>query len=195
MSRERADAALVDEVERELRRTLAIEPSPEFAQRVRMRIAETSARPAMPIVRWLVPLTVAAACVLAVGIGWRYSSGPEPAGAPVATRVASDVELRQSPARVVPPEPPRLPARPVRRRPVEPEVIVSPDRARALARMLALARSGVVDEQSLRPVAPATAPESLEVAPLVVQPIAVPEIDARGPAAPGGANEQRGTER
>jgi hypothetical protein len=196
MSRERADAALIEEVERELRRALAIEPSPEFAQRVRMRIGETSRSPAMPIARWLVPLTAAAACVLAMGIGWRYSSGsPESTSAPLATRVASDVELRQPPARVVPPEPLRLPARPVRRGPVEPDVIVPPERARALARMLALARSGVVDEETLRPVAPAPAPEALEVAPLVVEPIAVPEIDARGPAAPGGANEQRGTER
>ena len=74
--------------------------------------------------------------------------------------------------------------------PAEPEVIVSPDRAVALARLLALARSGVVDEENLRPIAATAPPVSLEVAPLVVPPITVPEIDTGMRTAPGGAIQE-----
>jgi hypothetical protein len=72
----------------------------------------------------------------------------------------------------------------------EPEIIVPPDRAQALARLVELTRSGIVNEETLRPVASTVPPEALDVSPLVVSPIAVPEIETGSRTAPSGATRE-----
>lgn len=198
MSRDQSDRALIEEIEQELQRALAIEPSPDFGQRVRRQIVQTSVNPLAGRIRWLVPLAAAVACTVAIGIGWRAPEDSDPPPAAASTRLVRDVVLHAPPTRV--PADTRRPLAPQLVRaavvaeghvaPAEPEIIISPDRAVALARLLALARTGVVDEENLRPIASTTPPLFLEVAPLVVPPIDVPEIDTGTRIAPGGATQE-----
>ena len=71
MSRERFDQAIVEDLERDLREALTIEPSADFARQVRARI-EQRPHGVMPAwFGWRGALAAAAVCVLAVGVGWR----------------------------------------------------------------------------------------------------------------------------
>ena len=100
MSREQSDHALVEQFERELQRALAIEPSPDFAQRVRRRIGQTSVNPLAGRVRWLVPLAAAAACAAAIGIRWQVPKYlPDPLPSAHSTRIGQDVVLHTAPPR------------------------------------------------------------------------------------------------
>ncbi len=195
MSREPFDQALVGEFERDLRDALAIEPSPDFARQVRERIA---ARPPSRS-SWTAGLAAAAACVAAVGLGmWIRSADVRP-GPPQNARhhdVHLNAEVRLK-ATVAPVERPsetsrttRVELRPEPGRIPEPEVIVPPDRALALARLLQLAREGAVDEETLQPVASAASPATLEIKPLIVAPIPVPEVETPAAATQGGADRE-----
>lgn len=197
MSRERIDQTLVEELEQELRQALAIEPSADFARQVRARIERPQ------VWRWQWPLAVAAAaCVLAVGLGWRFMrDSVDPPAAPISVRVGSDVELQPAPSPIGIPRPslpivrnaPRNVASvepDVRVSEPEPEVIVPADRARALARLLELARSGDLDEQKLRPVAAAAVPATLEVEPINVPLLLTPPIDTQAGTPRGGAGRE-----
>jgi hypothetical protein len=78
MSDDRFDGAMTDHgldpsIERDLQRALAIEPSPEFVARVRLRVADERMR-APWWSGWRMPAIAAAAIVLAVAVIWR----PEP---------------------------------------------------------------------------------------------------------------------
>lgn len=194
MAREQLDQSIVDEFERELRDALAIEPSPEFARQVRARIA---ARRSAPL-RWTYGLAAAAVCALALGLGWWVTSGdatsdgvqqarhrdvhlnPQRVTAAVAP---VDASRETSPA-------PRERLRPTPEAVAEPEVIVPAERALALARFLQLAREGTVTEEMLKPIASTAAPEILEIKPLMVAPIAVPEIDTSTAAAEAGTDRE-----
>ena len=193
MAREQFDQSVVDGFERELRDALAIEPSPEFACQVRARIA---ARRSPPL-RWTYGLAAAAVCVLALGLGWWVTSGdatsegvqqahrdvhlnPERVTATVAPVEASR-ETSPAPGVRLRPQPERMP---------EPEVIVPADRALALARFLELAREGAVTAETLKPVASAAAPATLEIKPLVVAPIALPDIETPNAVTEGGADRE-----
>jgi len=195
MSREPFDQALVDEFERELRDALAIEPSTDFARQVRARIA--SRRPSR--IRWTVGFAAAAVCVLALGLGiWVRSADVRP-DAPQNARhrdvhLNADVRLK---ATVAPVErssetsrTTRVESRPAADRIPEPEVIVPPDRALALARFLELAREGAVTEETLKTVASAAAPATLEIKPLVVAPIALPDIEIPNAVTDGGTDRE-----
>jgi hypothetical protein len=70
------------------------------------------------------------------------------------------------------------------------EVIVPPDRARGLAVLLALTRSGAVNDESFRRVALPSAPATLEVAPIVIAPIPLPDDQTRTPAVPVKSEEK-----
>jgi hypothetical protein len=189
MSRERFEQTLVGGLEQELQAALRLEPSADFADRVRARIARN---PPVAGGRWRVLLAAAAVCILTIGLTWQTARRPSRDARPTVARVGMDVPLeptapavrsKTSDAAVV-----RRPAivRPNRRvleRP-EPEVIVAPDGARALARLLELVRTGAVDEESLTPVAPTPAPAALDVAPIVVPLISIPNVEIGG-AAPG----------
>jgi hypothetical protein len=194
MSRERFDEALVQELERELRDALAIEPSPDFAQKVRARIAARQS----PAVWWKFALPVAAACALVVGLGvWGHWRPGESAGA-IVQRAGSDVglrpEVRSKPDAKVSANRPKLAAvrtkvRTIPESTAEPEVIVPPDRAVALARFLELARRGAVNEETLKPVASAAPPPVLEIAPIVVTPLSVPELEPQSGVQTGANRE------
>jgi hypothetical protein len=206
MSRERFNEAVVEELERDLRDALAIEPSPDFARQVRARI---NARPGRAV-RWRVALPIAAMCVLAIGLGvWmnrdQGSRVPACQGATVpgclpaearSAKVDHDVHL---PARAMdaaghpsgsPVATHHTNVGSIPQPTSEPEIIVPPDRARALARFLELARRGTVNEQSLRPVASAAPPPVLDIAPLVVPLISVPDIEPQNGAAESGADRE-----
>jgi hypothetical protein len=195
MSLERHDA-LVDELEQELRQALAVEPSPDFARGVRSRIERVSSRRTPAVLRWEFALAAAAVCVFAIAIGWRFGREDDTPATSLETRVGADVELAAPRVEAVlpPPSVTRAPSRYVRAAstdepvtPAEPEVIVPPDRAEGLARFLALTRSGAVDEEILRPIAPPQAPAKLDVAPLVVPAISVAPVDIpNGPTGSGG---------
>ena len=103
MSREQSDHALVEQFERELQRALAIEPSPDFAHRVRRRIGQTSVNPLAGRVRWLVPLAAAAACAVAIGIGWQVAKdSPDHLPSAASTRIGHDVVLNPASPRTRP---------------------------------------------------------------------------------------------
>ena len=193
MSRERFDP-MIEDLERELRDALAVEPSPDFERRVLARLAAQTA----PAARWPVALAAAAVCVLAAALGWSFSGAARVDGpAPGAARAPADVLLRveQKTPTIARPaagdvrgSETRLPVSPspalARRHAPETapvEIIVPPDRARGIARLLALARSGAVDEEMLEPVAPAETPATLEIAPLVVPSILPQAVDAGAP--------------
>jgi hypothetical protein len=197
MAREQFDQSVVAEFERELRDALAIEPSPDFGRQVRARIAARRTPP----MRWTYGLAAAAVCVIGLGLGWWLSSG-DVAPAPVQQTRHRDVLLdRERPvsAAVATVErsseaPPATHAR-VRARPepgtiAEAEVIVPPDGALALARFLELARTGALNEEMLKPLAAAPAAPVLEIEPLVVAPITVPEIETATAAPDGGTDRE-----
>ena len=195
MSRERFDQTLVDELEQELKSALRLEPSSDFAAQVRARIARTSS--VASSWRWRMVLAAAAVCIVAAGLGWQ-ARRVAPDVRPETTRVGTDVLLNPTtPASglkteealaTVSPKPVRSNRNSLRSS--EPEVIVAPEAAHALARFLELLRNGTVDEDTLRPVVAAVAPATLEVAPLVVPPIPVREIVTENRPAPSGAREQ-----
>ena len=203
MSREHFDQRVVEDFERELREALAIEPSPDFARQVRARIAARRA----PVMWLRFALPIAAMCVLAVGLMiWMNREKDVVQLKPDATVKASTVNAPTVKASVAPEGSnldtskaasgfSRTLSAPVRIRPKaeplpEPEIIVPPDRALALARLLELARSGSLNEEKLKPVASARPPATLEIAPLVVAPLSIPELETPSGTAQGGADRE-----
>lgn len=188
--------AAVQELEQELRRALSVEPSPEFAAKVHARIAQPASASGRRTWHW----AAAAVCILTLALGWRLTGRPGEEITAVPPALASaDVRLEREPP---PAARPQRPARPThdRRRvtaaaiPIAPpqpraetHVVVPPGNVRALTKLLALVRSGGVDEESLRPAVPPAAPVTLDVAPIVVPAISVPplEIDVGAPNAGG----------
>lgn len=191
MSRKRYDQTLVDELERDLREALSLEPSADFERRVRARIHRG---PAM--FEWKAWAAAAAVLVLAVGIGWRVILAPSDVPAPPGqTHRAVDVALAPEGMPALHRGPgtagaAKMPASVRRARAAsrEPEVIVPEDNARALTRLIVLVRNGTLDEERLQPVVPSPGPATLAVAPLVVPLLPASKIDQTG-TAPGGARE------
>lgn len=181
MSRERFDDPL-DGVEDELRRALAIEPSPEFMPRVRVRIA--AERPASGAwLGWRAALAGAALGAMALALVWNGEVGRQPRGADVQevreVRRGQDIALAPEPApeigRVRAASVDRPAARVERRVRAEPEILVPPDAALALARVLELARAGALREAAAPP-AEASAPTDLVIAPIVVPSVPVMNV-------------------
>ena len=201
LARERQLAAGVD---RELEAALDVEPGPEFAARVRARVAARRVRPRRAVaLSWMGGLAAAAALVL----GFRLLiPGPEAGGPPPLARVSPSG--REDPSGSAPAGPPapapssrtvragperaarvvradaRASVRPALRRPAAPVVLVPPGQRAALRRFAqALWRPGVepparlLDErQEMEVVAPAP----LSVAPLQVPPLEPPDAGADG---------------
>ena len=175
-----AEQTLFAEIEAQLRQAMSVQPSPDFARKVRARIDERR----VDRDRWTWRWAAAAACILAVGIGWRMANRTddvEPAQIG-RERKAVDVRLAAAPTPAVRERPTAIPRHPPATgtsRPdiSQPEVIVPEDNARAVARLLVLARSGSITEERLTPVAVAAASPTLDVAPLGVPPIPVPEME------------------
>lgn len=176
MSRERFDR--LDELEDDLRRALAIEPSAEFLPRVRARIAGER-RVAGAWLGWRIAIAGTALAAIATGFIWRGELSPVPA--PDDVRHAArgrDIALAPKPVPEIRPVRAANVDRPAasagRRIREEAEILVAPDAARTLARVLALARAGLFDAAALPSAKPGTDP--LEVAPIVVPSIPIAEI-------------------
>ena len=190
MSRERVAAnskpaadekVLLAELEEQLRQAMSVEPSPDFVRKVRLRIDEGRLEHDRHVWRW----AAAAACLLALVMGWRITNRtPEMSSADSARpQTGTDVQLPAVPA------PGQLTEKAIvtlgepvgvgrRKRDVsEPEIIVPEDNARALARLLTLARTGSISEEKLTPVVVAPSPTTLDVAPLDVAAIPTPEME------------------
>ena len=195
MSREQS-RRLVEDLERDLRQALTIEPSADFARQVRARIERTPRRTWSPVE---MPWLAAAAAVILISLAawWQTARLAQPLdGVPARTTAAVDVLLERAPEPAPSPKPDIVvrPRRMVRATSVnvspEPEVIVSPEAARALARFLQLTRSGAVNADQLPAPASSAPPEDLSIVPLAVPSIPVPVIDIPGSPAPSGARPQ-----
>jgi hypothetical protein len=168
-------------MDRELQEMLAIEPSPQFAPRVRAAVA--SAPAAAPRLRWIWwSGAVAAAAAVIV-----FASRPpiEPAARPsptVAAHIPAPIEsaprveasTRQAQAPPTRNQPPRL-TRTRHSQPPAAEVIVPSGQMQAVERYVALVRSGQLDTSAL--ASTATADSDLVVTPIAVKPIAVDPLE------------------
>ena len=185
---------LLAEADERLRQAMSVQPSAEFAQKVRARIAHGRREQVWPAWRW----AAAVACVLAVGIGWRALQTPGEERVPESARLRTGMDVRLAdpspPGREVAPvirvRRNRLPAANRTPTTTEPEIIVPEENARAVAKLLALVRSGRVDEERLTPVASPPAPDTLDVSLIAVSPIPVPEIETESVAQSNDGGQQ-----
>ena len=172
------------EIDEELRELLAIEPSPEFAARVRQRVAmhQRSGR------WWRSRLALAAAAasiVIAAGSLVGPSSPPPVPEPPFVLLRVPSLGLPSSVGMTSPTEPPKR-ARRVERPPAHPPVAQAPDvvvdlqQQVAIVRLLELARTGTA--LALPPAAGVT-PQT----PLTVEPLSVPLINVEPPVSLKGA--------
>jgi hypothetical protein len=193
MSRDRSFDALTDEERRvlaaaepELTRLLAVDPGPAFAAKVRARIQD--AAPPSPWPRW-VPVglgLVMAAIALAV-VATTIRQAPDVTVAPASNapaprdlRLAADARKPIEPAARAP-EPERVRKTASRRRVVLPpeQPVVDTSQHAAVDRLLAIVRSGDVDFTGAeRPTAAVS--RDLDVVPVVVEDIHVPQIGIGG---------------
>ena len=191
----------LEDLEAELQRAVAIDPSPAFAPGVRAGI--DSASSAGYRLAWLAaPLGIGAALAIAVLLGAPGNRPAELAG----TRKPAPPSSPSTIARNSPSSPTVAPAVAIgvrqaaadtRRRsraiprPAEPEIIVPPGQARALARYMALVRRGTIDAAVLiQPPAELQAPADLVVDPLTVAPIGAGRTETITPAADGGTQKE-----
>jgi len=163
------------DLDRELSQLAAVQPSPEFAAKVRARIQQQPVS-AFAWPRWtMASVAVAATIAIAIVIVATVRKPPVPVLGDAglrAGRVATDVHLpyqvHPAPHEQIPtPVPDRVGrARQVVRseRPVEPEVLIDPAVGRAVRRLA-----------MERPLLPEVPPEP-SLAPVVVEPLRMPDI-------------------
>jgi hypothetical protein len=199
---------LLEGLDDELQRALAVVPSATFARDVHSRIEQAPASSVR--VLWWSACGVAATILLVVGVSvWRSADGvgprpsttlQQPATAersapavpvdpPVIKRRPDDRKTERPVARQVRPEPVR--ERQTAAMPVA-EVLVPPDQQRAIAHLMHLVRSGTLDASRL-PVSrqgELTTPAELVVPPLKIGPIAVPDVEIPTSPVPTGRNSQ-----
>lgn len=182
---------LLQEMDRDLERALDVDPSVGFARAVRTRVEESAAsRKAI----WWGALAAAAAILIVVSVVSRQSDDrriasrmEEPASPVVSTPATS---LPPSPAPVQRPAsaarrqtPRSQPRQATATRAPDPPartaaVLVPADQSRALGRYMALIRQGAFDAANLEPRIGTTAPADLEVTPLAVRELAVPDVES-----------------
>ena len=185
MADERADEMTPSAIEREIARALAVDPSPEFVARVRMRIASEPP----PRRTWWMPVLVgataiAAAVTIVLVAPWR--------GAQVQLKKAADPQVRLKPDTT--PErategvgsgfsrTARTPRTTDDVRPAEPELLVSREESDALRRLLARASQHpiVVDTLVLDAADPVDlAPPEIAIEPIKIEPL-VPQTNGEG---------------
>ena len=164
---------LVAEAECDLRNALAVDPPPQFAARVRARIAEEPARVDRRFgFRFWMP--VAAGAVAAVAVAMLVSperSNVGPARVDVLASRSFGIATASLPSAV-----PMIvhgdatPPMRVRTNRSEPEILISPSESRAILNLIAGLRTGRIDPSSL----PAAAP----VVDLAIQPIVIAPLSA-----------------
>jgi hypothetical protein len=172
------DARVVAEAETDLGRLLSIEPSPEFAAKVRARIA---AEPPTRSWRWgRLGLALAAASALIVVFALRGVLSVQDDRRPFSSARHDDVALSApdlSPAKTVVTSPPAQVAvnRPVHPAEVPqrgPEVIIDPAVTDAIRRLAIAARSTTLDASKGESIAADAQSAALPVA----EPLNVPEL-------------------
>jgi hypothetical protein len=209
MSGERHDAELSEymplaEIDDELKAALSVSPSPDFEARVLRRIADrrTARSP-----RWKVfaPLAAAALVVIATTLvvqgphqrsdmpsnGPSRSASPQwappgpdpqvavPPAAPVSPPAATQFAERSR--RIVPHPPDRQASAGAA---PEPAVIVPPEQAEAIRRLVRAIAEGRLDPPAMPETRVTGAPMPVPVQPLTIQPILVSAAEDRGGPAP-----------
>ena len=171
------DERVVGEAEADLNRLLSIEPSPEFAAKVRARIAAAPAARGWSLGRLLFPLAAAAALVLVVTLATNWPA--REAKPSFATTRQDDIVLgapkpNQAPAGVAVTS--RTVNRPTIRRATaqrEPEIIIDPAITDAIRRIAVAARSTTLDGSKGESIA---APNGETDTLPVSEPLDVPEL-------------------
>jgi hypothetical protein len=184
---------LVTQVDDDLRRALAIVPSSDFSRQVQARVERQPDRLRGPAAWWL-GVAAAAAIVIAMVFMLR----PEPARhdvhlqsdgrtisvpdghgtrAPAAGRVPTDHQRDVTPPRRLPPATSTVRiARPPAGSPA-PEVLVPPDQARAIARLIELVNEGALEDVGqVDRMSSSNVFADLAPAPIVVAPITIPDV-------------------
>ena len=172
------DERVVAEAEADLNRLLSIEPSPEFAAKVRARIAAVPAARGWSLGRLLFPLAVAAALVLVVTLATNWPA--REAKPSFATTRQDDIVLsaakpNEAPAVAPVKKAPEL--RPqVRRAAVvqrQPEIIIDPAITDAIRRLALAARNTTLDGSKGESIA---APDSAAATLPIAEQLNVPEL-------------------
>ncbi len=179
----------------ELEQALAVAPSPYFEQTVLARIGE--ARSVRPRTFWWAGLAAAAAGLIVIGLASirsidraapdetpRVAALPKPISSGTVQAPSAPPVVAQDTGRTlsVPRATPRT--REPRRRTVSPpapaEVIVAAEQSsRAIARYMALVRSGVLDTSALAEPAAESETRPLVVPPLIVDDLTMPTVEMR----------------
>ena len=195
-----AERRLLAAIDRAVAASLAAEPSPQFAARVRLRLAEES-RPARAWLSWWIPVAAGALAVLAVVAVWLARRQP---AAPGIAESARTIAGQPPPAAEAPALagkaapgtrsslPIERPARPrggvpVRRN-VQPvvtgaaglEVLVPPGQREAVLQLYEAVRRGRMDLASLFAQPAPLEPEQINIAPLQVDTL---DLDSKSPEA------------
>ena len=202
MDDDRSDALNGAALEREIETALAVDPSPEFLAGVRLRIASEPVSSAWRI-PWVFAAGAMALVIVMAVVAFRPDRKPNQASTgrvAVATTVVTKTALPpvpptvppsvaaavvegwtasgQSAARVAPTRSggARFVRGPSTRRSMDPEVLVSPDEAAGLRRLIAAVRDGRIDFTSLLIESPqATAalqpPSEISVSPITIEPL------------------------
>ena len=165
------DQRMVAEAEADLDRLLSIEPSPEFAAKVRARVA--AERPVRPWnwSRLLVPVVAAAGLVLVVTLAttWNERDAERPLASARHDDIVlpgADVNRRRAdvPVTSVAHDRPTL-RRAIASREAEPEIIIDPAIADAIRRLALAARNSTLDGSKGESIAaPDSASETLPIA-------------------------------
>jgi hypothetical protein len=194
------DERVLAAAERDLERLLSVEPSPDFAARVRDRISDEAAR-RWTAGWWLPAAAAAAAFVVALAVTLPQST-VVPDRSIARPSIGRDVSLPTSnpaPPRIAPSSRPvartgvetasRLGSRHAPATPAEPlEVLVPTDQTRALARLVEMARTRAVDADAFAFHAQQVTGNDSEQA---VAPIVVDELDVSLIAVEGGEGEDK----
>ena len=176
----------------ELKQMLAIAPSPFFVQRVQAQVCETSS-PRRVRGLWWGGVAAAAVIVLAVlfltlerqlpaaiqvqAPPTAKTPPPTPAAPPIDGPRIADVK-KVLPTKPLVTEKPRVVSEPLIAKAAEPEVQVAPGQRQAVARYMALVRSGRLDTSSLEAkVDEDSTPKELVLGALEIAPITVTELD------------------
>jgi hypothetical protein len=169
----------MNEVESELRALLAVEPSPEFAARVRQHVRGQQMSRGFRTAGWLLAAGAALVTVVVAALSLRMSVPPDAAPRVAASRRV-DVVLPLESRSMTPPEDVAAAGKPVVRPPVRARIaqadrVLFDDRQRiAIERLMELARAGTVLDL----------PDAAEPAPLAVEPLSVPPIVIETSAVP-----------
>jgi hypothetical protein len=159
-------------IERELRAALDVDPTPQFATRVRARVAAEPERLATPsAVRFWMPLAAAAAAIVLVAIVWPIRPRVAPASIDVLASRPLGVgvaELRAA-TRTIAQGHGAMAVTSIRPS-ADPEVLVSASESRALLKLIDGPRTWQIDPSPLSAPPPVA---DLTIEPIVITPLSI----------------------